>query len=483
MKQASLIGREDEQELLRTLSNQTEPAIAIVYGRRRVGKTFLIENTFPAKSVLSQESRSRRSQRIWKFEGLEDRPQKEQIKHTLVQLSQYLADPFIAHLQLDEWRQVFGLIAGKLPKGNFVLYFEEVQWLANYENEFASDLKFVWDNQLKQKSGLLVILCGSSPSFMLSKIVLSKALYNRSQHEIPLQQFSLAETKLFLSPGRSKHEVLDGYLSVGGIPEYLKYIDRESSVFLGLCKNSFAPGAFFLREHEKVLVSSLAQSTHYSAIIAYLAKTRFATRAQISEHLKIEAGGSLTKILLDLERCGFIASYAPYNLLENSNLKRYAIGDNYLQFYFKFIHPLKKDIEAGRYKKNPVSALNNDTYRKWLGYAFERYLRLNSHIVASRLGFSAVQYKSGAYFDRKSAEGFQLDLVFAREDKVFTACEVKYTDRAVSLSQAKEFNLKLEAIRPSIKSRTIEKVLISVNGCDSGARSYFDRVLTLDDFI
>ena len=164
---------------------------------------------------------------------------------------------------------------------------------------------------------------------------------------------------------------------------------------------------------------------------------------------------------------------------------RYCIADSYLRFYFKFISPLSERIQKGDYNRSPLHALNKESYQKWLGLAFERFCRQHSLIFATIIGFSAVRYKSGVFFNRttvKEESGYQIDLVFDRADNVLTICEIKYTQSKTGIEVIEEFEKKLSHI-PDLKSKTIEKVLISASGGTDAllGRAYFDRIITLED--
>lgn len=466
------IGRDYERNRLIEVSQLGHAAIVTVYGRRRIGKTELIEFTFQKRHLL-------------KFEGLEGKSSSEQLSAVLYQLAQYVQDPKIAKLQFASWLEVFELIAEYVAEGEWTLYLEELQWLANYEDSLITDLKYVWDNYYRHNPKLLLVLCGSSPSFMINHVIKSKALYNRSMYEIPLEEFTLNETAQFLKK-HSPQEVMDAYFSVGGIPEYLKYLKQDSSIFLSLCQNAFRRGAPFVGEYERIFVSSLANNSHYQVIVEYLSKVKFATRKKISEHLKLKSGGYVTELLQDLTLCGFIQVYTPYNLNENSMLSRYCISDNFLMFYFKFIKPIASQISQGDFNSSPTKAINMDAYRKWQGYAFERFCRRNHRLIARKLGFEDVHYKSGVYFDRaseKKSPGYQIDLLYARDDKVFTMCEIKYVQSKVGIEVIEEFEKKLLHFS-NPKAQTIQKVLISLYGPSDTlvARGYFDRFIVLEDF-
>ncbi|MBI2336713.1 MAG: AAA family ATPase [Deltaproteobacteria bacterium] len=464
------IGREFELSKLAQIADTNEASIVVVYGRRRVGKTELVEQAFRNRNII-------------KFEGVEGEHKFSQMKHVLSQFSEYAGDPLIAKLNLRSWAEIFQLIAKYTLKGEWTLFLDELQWLASYRSQLIAELKYVWDNYFRQNRSLVLVLCGSSPSFIINKVLHSRALYNRSQHEIHLQEFDLHETKSFLGSRRSNREVMDAYLTVGGIPEYLKYLNRESSVFLGLCKNTFVSGSFFSNEYQRIFTSRLGSNRDYLKVIRFLSRERFAARQEIAKHIKCETGGTLTALLKDLELCGFITRYVPYNLDEQSLLTRYGISDQYLQFYFKFIEPVYGEIQNGSFNKNPALPINTDTYLKWLGYSFERLCRKRHRLIAKLLGFESVIYKAGAFFNRQSHtqdKGFQIDLVFDRSDRVITICEIKYLQSKATRRIIADFERKLELF-PNPKKATINKVLITTEGADNELTSYFDRILTLDD--
>lgn len=461
------IGREQPFEQLKQIIRNDKPVIVNVYGRRRIGKTTLIEQALLGVRYI-------------KLEGKQGQNKQQQIQHCLYTLSKYFKKPSIAKFKYTTWTELFDWIADKTKKGRWVLYLEELQWLASYEQELISDLKEVWDNRFQRNTQFVLILCGSSPSFMIANVVRSKALYNRSQLNIPLGAFSIQETAQFMGKRKNLNEIMDAYLSVGGIPEYLKYLKDESSVFLSLCQHSFVKGGYFAEEYEKIFTSSLSDNVYYRAIIEYLAARRFASRAEILKHLKIDSGGSITKIIDDLVLCEFVEEIVPFSSSAEGRLVRYAIKDNYLHFYYRFIAPKLRDVQAGRIK-NPRQALSIDKYRQWLGYAFERWCRSHANIIADRLGFADVEYSSGAYFRRKQLRSdFQIDLIFDRKDRVLSVCEIKYTDRPLTTSVVDEFERKLEKLDKK-KNQTVQRVLITACGAEKNLYNHFDRILTIQD--
>ncbi len=469
----NFIGRIREKERLLKIASSKEASIIIMYGRRRIGKTELLEQTFRDRNLL-------------KFEGIEGLSEKAQRANAMSQLATYAENPLLAKTVIDTWREFFELIAQYTQQGTWTIYLEELQWLASYESTLIAELKYVWDNYLRHNPNLVLILCGSAPSFMLNLVIHSKALYNRSQHEFHLREFSLAETKEFLKK-RSDKEIIDAYLTVGGIPEYLKWVTKESSVFLSLCKNSFTPGGFFISEYDRIFTSNLSKNKYYKKIIEILSKRRFATRKELCSLLNLTSGGSISNILLDLEKSGFIDNYQPFNLDDTSILSRHAIADNYLQYYVKFIKPIQKNISSGTYEQNPKAALKVDNYTKWLGFSFERFCRKYHYVIAKILYFAGVQYQSGAFFSRtteKELPGYQIDLIFDRADNVYTICEMKYLHGKVGTSVISEFEKKL-SLFPNKEKKTIHKVLVCSEGADDALlnKAYFDDIITCSQLL
>lgn len=465
------VGRKEELKYIADAANRGEAGILVIYGRRRVGKTELIEHVLHDRNLL-------------KLEGIEDGDTQAQMIRILYQLSKALNDRHIAHMQFSTWLELFDFIASKISKGKWTLYLEEVQWLAEYKNELIPDLKYVWDNAFRHNPGLLIVLCGSSPSFMRNQVVHSKALYNRSIYELNLREFSLIEAQELLQ-GRSIREIMDAYLTVGGIPEYLKRIHQYSSLQIGICEESFKKDSYFSNEKKRIFISSFATNIHYQEIVDFLSQVKFAGKQEIEKFIHTKGGGNLTNVLRDLELCGFIERYVPYQAESSSNLARYCIGDSYLRFYFKFIAPLYDRIQQEDFNRTPLHALNKESYQKWLGLSFERFCRKHSQTIAAIIGFSAVRYKSGAFFNRKTIKeqsGYQIDLIFDRADHVLTICEIKYTQAKIGTEVIEEFENQLKLL-PRSEKKTIEKVLISASGATDAliARAYFDRIITLED--
>jgi hypothetical protein len=310
-------------------------------------------------------------------------------------------------------------------------------------------------------------------------------------HEIPLKPFSLSEAAQFLAQDHDPASVLQIYLSVGGIPEYLRYFQGEKSVPLALCRESFLPGGYFTSEHDRIFVSALGDRPAYRKVINFLATVRFASRKEIARALQMTSGGELSSILENLELSDLIEAYWRFGSSASSKLKRYAIKDHYLQFYGRFILPVLKEIADGTFADQPTKPLRQSAFQQWQGYGFERFVRHRQHQLAAHLGFFAVDYSAGPYFrrsDLNDGRGYQIDLVFDRADRVLTICEIKYVRAAVGVAVIDEVEHKIEKMlstNATLSKRSIQRVLIAPNGVTEGLRNrmYFDAVVGIEPFV
>lgn len=278
-------------------------------------------------------------------------------------------------------------------------------------------------------------------------------------------------------------------LTVGGICEYLQRLKGKGTFFSRLCAQSFRPSSFFLNESQKIFVSHLSHQRHYQSVLDFLSQKKFATAQEITKaiHRSSKSGGTLTQILTELEECDFIERMTPLTKNENSKLVRYAIADEYLQWYYKFIKPQYKEIVLGRFISDPFRALNRRSFETVMGFAFERWCRQNAALFARIMGFSGVDYQSGGFFSQKTREnpGFQIDLMYLIKGSKVVLCEIKYAEGKVGASAYNQVREKLEIFQkamPQYKNYTFETVLITPEGLKTeGASLSFDKVITFDD--
>jgi AAA+ ATPase superfamily predicted ATPase len=467
----TFIGRKAELQFLEERSKDNQAQIIIVYGRRRVGKTTLITKAYHDRNLI-------------KIEGLEGASTRQQIYSAVQQLAPYFPGQPITSWRPQTWGDFFRLLAPLIQKGRWTLFFEEYQWLSSYKTLLTAELKLAWDNLFSQNKELLIVLCGSAPSFMVTKVLRSKALHNRAQHELHVRPFPFLDAQKLLRKSSTTREAFDGYLLVGGVPEYLKRLARLSSVVSSFMAEGLRANGFFTDEFERIVVSSLADNSFYKKVLKFLSKKRFATRTEIAVALKAKAGGTLSSLLHDLEASGFILGYSPIDKPNNSLLQRYRISDPFLNTYFRFIEPKLKEIRSGDFDEKHGSLLLREQLQSHLGFAFEQYCREHTATIANILGFGAIAYSAGAYFSRvveRESPGYQLDLVFQRADHVHTVCEIKYSQAPVGIEVINSFSRSIEIYRAH-NPVSIHRVLISASGADSALMNahFFDDVIDLN---
>ena len=490
IENTDFVNRHREWKRLDKIVSLNKAAIIVVYGRRRVGKTELIEQYFRKYNIL-------------KFEGIQSDPKKKnskseetyQIQNCIRLLGKYLNQESVYNkIICNTWSEYFELISPIVEKDHVVLYFEEVQWIANYQHKFMAELKPFWDNYWRHNKQLIIVFSGSSTSFMIGQFISNMAMYNRSQYEFSLEPFNLLEIKEFMCQNRNigNREIMLTAITIGGICGYLERIVNESSVFNALCINSFEKDSFFSNEYDRIFVSSMASNKYYRKILEFLSKQKFATRQEIINAVSKnkKSSGGFTNILKDLESCGFVQKYVPIKHHQNSLLARYCIADEYLQFYLKFINPCLTKINHGFYSDNPKKALNMNAFNIAMGFAFERWCRKNERLFAKIMNFGDVEYDSGSFFNKKTAKldkGFQIDLMYIRADHKIILCEIKYIDAEISVNAGHEIRKKLNIFQeqnPKYKNYTFETTLITTEKLISNKSSindYFDHIITFDD--
>jgi len=465
------IGRKAELQALRDLWLQPDSHIAVVYGRRRVGKTALVNHAYTGELLLS-------------FEGLENKSKQQQIRNFIFQLEQQTQIRLEQKSSIREWREALVKLVPFVRDKHAVILLDELQWMANYRSDLVSDLKMIWEQYLSKAGRITLVLCGSVASFMEQKVLRSKALYGRTSLTIHLQPFLLAETRQLL-PSFASDDVLLAQLLVGGIPQYLNLLAARQSIALGLDELAFSPDGFFYDEFERIFVSHFASSEHYASIIELLAKKSAGlSRAEIQDSLNLPPGGELTRNLDNLESAGFITSVTPFDRGANTRFTRYLLGDAFMRFFFEFLRPYqRKGAHRAHYFTNFI--LPSPRFRSWLGRSFELLCLEQRDVIATLLGFSGIEYSAGPWFQqgkRGLLEGAQLDLVFGRADGVLTICEMKYRTGPIGLEVVRETENKLARI-PILEKRTVQKVLITRSEPTKELRksSYFSHIIMARD--
>ncbi len=464
------VGRKDELVSLREDNWRGHTQLVAIYGRRRVGKTALVEEAF-------------RNDVLWKLEGIENGNIKTQIAYFLKQLSRCAPD--LQEFAAADWDSAFQALERSITrferrhkKKKLVVFLDEFQWFCEMKSDLVSIFKYHFDNFLSKHASCVLVLCGSVSSFIVKKVVQSRALYGRVDLEIDLGPLTVFESRELLSESIVKEQVLDVQMVLGGIPQYLLELNPQMSLIQNLNEYAFSPRGFFFKEFDRLFISHFARNTIYEKILNALSAGN-KTPPALARRCGVSTGGGFTDRVRDLELAGFIDRQVPLGKTRRSKIVRYRISDEFLHFHFRFIAPHSQDIITGN--MTGVRLFNSRDYKQWRGFAFERLCQKHARHIADFLRFSAIDYKAGPWFQRTNDQsGAQIDLMFIRSDGVLTVCELKYTSALKTASLIKAFEQKCRALVKVFPNRSVERVLILGEPHKTSAKlsSYFDRIVT-----
>ena len=415
MQNPLLIGREKEAATLQSLLVSAEAELVSVIGRRRVGKTFLVQSVYAGRIAFE-------------ITGIQHASNREQLENFSIALGLY-AKPALPLRRPETWLEAFSLLILYLENTataeKRVVFFDEMPWLAAHRSGFLNAFGFFW-NSWAVKNNIVVVICGSAASWMIQKVVHNKGgLYNRITKRIHLLPFSLPETERYLQKkglNLNRYQIAELYMAMGGIPHYLKEIQKGESVAQNIDRICFDPGGALYDEFKQLYPSLFDHSEHHIAVVRALSsKWMGLTRGDIIHLTGLTNGGGLTKILEELDYSGFITKYQPFGRVKRETLFR--LTDEYSLFYLRFIETLRKE-GAGIWQ----SFQQTPTYRTWSGYAFESICLKHLPQIKKALGIAGV-FSTASSFYHKGAEGMegcQIDLLIDRDDRVINLCEIKW---------------------------------------------------------
>ena len=407
------IGRDYELSSLEESYKTQGSNLVVVYGRRRIGKSHLIRH-------FAEDKKS------FVFEGLEGAKTTDQISLFVSALQSQAKGFSVPEAKYTTWVAVFDLLDNYLQttKCKTVIVFDEFQWMAQQKTLLVSLVKTYFDNKWS-KHKLMLILCGSISTFMVGKVIHSKALYGRVNLELQIKVFSPLEAKFFLTKQAGAVKVQDDeilkYLMVlGAVPKYLAEVRTSESFSKNIDRLCFQKSGFLFQEFEKIFYSQFKEPRVYRLITEHLSKTQL-TLNEISEKLKMPSGGGLKSYLDNLVTSDFLSQNRVLSENKNAKLVKYRISDSFLNYYFKYMKsalPLLLNHKSSGYFQRKVEP----KYSPWLGLAFENFCISNATLIASILGISDEVIAFGPLIYRDTP-GVQVDLAFLRSQNILTLCE------------------------------------------------------------
>jgi uncharacterized protein len=444
---SKLVGRFAERKKLKFALESSQSELIAVYGRRRVGKTYLIRQVYEGRIVFE-------------LTGLHNGSLRDQ----LVNFQQRLFKVGYSVKRPATWMEAFDQLEGYVTqlksKKKKVIFIDEFPWLAGRRSKFMMAFENFWNSYASKRSDLVVVICGSAAAYMVQNILRNRAgLHNRVTQRLRLLPFDLHETQLFLrSKGirYSPYDILQLYMAIGGIPQYLENLVVGESVAQAIDRLCFVRDAPLRTEFRDVFASLFESPERHSAIIRTLGKSRRGlTRNEVSAKSKLPTGGRLTRTLEELEESGFIERYGAFGRIKKDAL--YRLSDEYSLFYLKFIENTNAK-ESGTWLKQSSS----QAYKSWIGFSFETVCLKHVRQIKAELGISEVASENYSWIEKSDDEGAQIDLVIDRADNVINICEMKFYKGPYTLSKgdAAEIRNKLAAFQAS--TQTSKNLFVTV---------------------
>ena len=481
-----VVGREEELNILSQFLSSNVPEFLGMYGRRRIGKTFLIRHFFADKDVI-----------FFDVTGTKDGPLSEQIKH----FSKQIGKVFYKSARLEvgkNWDETFELLTNTIEAlehhKKIVLFFDEFPWMATKNSRLLQNLDYYWNQHWSKNNKVKLIICGSSASWIIDNIVNNKGgLHNRLTRTICLEPFNLKDTKRFLnhlSIKLNNQQILQLYMVTGGVPYYLSKIEKGLSATQNIEKLAFKKKSFLLEEFSNLFSALFSDPDTCIKIMRTIAARRYGIgQEQLLKKMgKALQGKGGLQILKALQDAGFITSFKPH--FHRMKGIYYKVIDQYSLFYFYWIEPvkhtlLKKNLVTGYWDKTQSSA----AWHSWAGYAFESicYEHISQISKALELSPTAIP-NTWRYVPRKDSkeQGAQIDLLFDRDDDSITICEIKYTAKpfVIDKQYAEKLNKKIEIFKKTMRlHKQIFLAIISVNGLQKTlySEAMVHNIITIND--
>ena len=459
-----MIGRIDEQRRLREAFESEYSEFVAVFGRRRVGKTFLVREQFHNKFTFQHTGLARKSTR-------------EQLQSFQLSLRRqgYTKAPLPGN-----WIEAFDMLKDLIEWSKDrrkVVFIDEMPWMDAPRSSFLPALENFWNSFASARKDVVLIACGSATSWIVRKLLKNKrGLHNRITYRIHLQPFTLNECEQYAKQrklGMSRLQLMEGYMALGGIPYYWSLLDKSKSLAQNIDRLFFSKDGELKGEYYELYASLFNHPEKYVAVIETLGKKRSGlSREEIIKEGKLESNGKLSEILEDLENCGFIRKYNMIGMKSKGAL--YQLIDCYTLFYFRFIQNNNSNDEHFWSK-----SIGTGEYNSWCGLAFERLCLLHSRQIKTKLGISGIISSEYAWWtDQKDGKrGAQIDLLIDRNDGVINLCEMKYTKVPFQIDASYEANLlnkRARFIEATQTRKAVHITMVSSQGLERNA--YADEI-------
>lgn len=476
---SKIIGRTQEIDELQSLYRSDRPEFVAIYGRRRVGKTFLVKEVFKDRftfvhSGLSPYDSDRRvttSDQLEAFYG-------SLMRHGMDE-----------GRRPKSWMEAFALLGKLLERldngERQVVFLDELPWMDTPRSHFMMALEHFWNSWGAWHDRLMLIVCGSATSWMLDNLINNKGgLYDRLTWQLKLSPFTLGECRAFLKARdihMSTYDIVECHMIMGGIPYYLSYLQQGKSLAQNVDSLFFGRNAKLGDEFKRLFGSLFANPETHAAVVRLLAKRNAGfTREEIASQLGMKGGGTFSKILDSLAASDFIMPYKPFG--SGKRETRYKLIDNMCLFFLHFVDNATAGSDNSFWQRN----INAPALNAWRGIAFELVCFTHTAMIKRALGVENVVSNQSAWVERgdDSQGGTQIDLIIERDDHVVNLCEIKFLSVPYEPDNAdeKRYRHAISMLQKHLSPKQyIHMTLVSTYGLKTGMHSgIFQQVVTME---
>lgn len=461
----NIVGRKEEMKELQRIYDSGSSEFVVVYGRRRVGKTYLIREFFHDDFVFyaTGVARGNRTEQLAQFNS---------------SLARYGDSE--DQTAPENWFLAFGRLeklVAKSRKQRKVIFLDELPWMDTPKSDFVKALEMFWNVWASARNDIVLIVCGSAASWMVGNVIRNRGgLHNRLTCKLKLNPFTLSETKEYLLSQKIKWDnlsIAECYMILGGIPYYLHLLDKSRSLAQNIDRLFFSESALLEDEFDNLYNSLFAKSEEYVRIVEALAKKKSGfTRDEIVARSGLSNGGGLTRKLDALEQCGFIRKYKAFGEVSYT----FQLIDFFTLFYFQFVKG-RNTVDSDTWQH----LVATNSYKTWRGLAFEKLCFAHLPKIKSVLGISGVLTNTCSYYSSQA----QVDMIIERADRAVTVCEMKCSDKPYALTKVEYEKIanRLSVLREYYKRKNIFFAMITSFGLvrNSYAINYVQNEIILDD--
>ena len=472
MDNTEIIGREAERQLLERTYNSSANEFVVVYGRRRVGKSFLINKYFEGMFDFYMT-------------GLYQKPKNFLLSTFAVALEEYSGKSRpVPKNWMTAMQQLKEYLASLSNKKRVLVFIDEMPWLDTPKSDFYAAFEWFWNGWAANQKNIMMVVCGSATSWIVEKILSDKGgFFNRATVRIALKPFTLHETELYLKSNGvdfSRRDIAECYMTMGGIPFYLKQISPALSFNANIDRMFFGASPLLDGEFKALFNTLFKNSEPYMRVVEALSsKNMGLTRKEALAATKMTDNGTFTKLLDDLCTSGIVTAYNYFGSEKKDTV--YQLCDFYTLFYFRFIKG-----RSGRDEHFWTLTLDNPTRRAWAGYTFELLCKCHITQLRKAIGISDVLTECSVWFHKENGgRGCQIDLVIKRRDSVINICEMKFCadEYVIDANDEANFRNKIETFRRVTGTKcSLYFTIITTYGIKSNAHSgIVQKSVTLDD--